>query len=431
MTKIISWKQKLGAALFWSIIAAAFIGPGTVTTASMAGATYGTSLLWAITFSVIATIVMQEASARVTLASGKSLGEIIAIKYPGSMYPWLLFGSIFIGCAAYEAGNILGALSGIQLIYPGKTWLLTTLITMSVVAFLWFGQIKSLANLLGAFVAFMGVIFTIAGLSGEFIWSSFFNDLFIPKAPEGSLLLVIGLIGTTIVPYNLFLASGIGQGQSLTEMRTGVVIAVIIGGIISIGILLVGTLVKTTYSFQALVDSLTPALGQAAKWVVGLGLFAAGFTSAMTAPLAAAITGQSLFGKQLKWSRTSLRYRLTWSMVLLTGFVLGVTGIKPIPVIILAQALNGILLPVVGIFVFKVINDHDLLPGHTNSSGVNILLLFILGIITFIGLFNLGLAITKLFPSFAPLLPAMAAGLTFVMLGLLILLHLLAIRRND
>lgn len=431
MAKIISWKDKIGAALFWSIISAAFIGPGTVTTASMAGASYGTSLVWALTFSVMATVVMQEAAARVTLASGKNLGEIIAIKYPGSLYSWFLFGAIFIGCAAYEAGNILGALSGLQLFYAGKSWLLTTFISLIVGVFLWFGQIKSLAKLLGALVAFMGVMFTMAGLSAEIEWGHFFIDLIIPKAPEGSLLLVIGLIGTTIVPYNLFLASGIGHGQSLSEMRTGIVIAVIIGGIISIGILLAGTLIKTTFSFQALVESLTPVLGQATKWVVGLGLFSAGFTSAMTAPLAAAITGQSLFGKQLRWSRTGLWYRTTWLVILLTGFVLGITGIKPIPVIILAQALNGILLPVVGIFVFKVINDHSLLPGHTNSVGVNILFLFILGIITFIGLFNLGQALIKLFPSFAVLIPPFAAGLTFIMLGMLILFHLMAIRRND
>ena len=101
--------------LLWSVLAAAFIGPGTVTTAASAGASFGFALLWALLFSTLACVVLQEASARLTIVSGQSLGRVLRLRYPGT---WLgtamlllLFGAIVVGCAAYEAGNILGGVA--------------------------------------------------------------------------------------------------------------------------------------------------------------------------------------------------------------------------------------------------------------------------------------------------------------------------------
>ena len=69
--------RRLVSILLWSAISAAFIGPGTVTTAAAAGAGYGMSLLWALLFSTIACLSLQEASARLTIASGKPLAQAI------------------------------------------------------------------------------------------------------------------------------------------------------------------------------------------------------------------------------------------------------------------------------------------------------------------------------------------------------------------
>ena len=66
---------RIGSILFWSVIAAAFIGPGTVTASALAGATYDLKLLWALSFSVLACLLLQEASARLTVVSGKDLGQ--------------------------------------------------------------------------------------------------------------------------------------------------------------------------------------------------------------------------------------------------------------------------------------------------------------------------------------------------------------------
>ena len=88
--------------------------------------------------------------------------------------------------------------------------------------------------------------------------------------------------------------------------------------------------------------------------MLGFGLFAAGFTSAVTAPLASAITLKSLFGNKNpeKWNPGSFYFKLGWGVILITGIGFALGNVKPIPAIILAQALNGFLLPFISIFLF-------------------------------------------------------------------------------
>ena len=97
--------KRLLSILFWSVIAAAFIGPGTVTTAASAGAQFRYALLWALVFSTLATVVLQEASARVTVVSGYNLGEAIRAQFRGravgAVVLVLVLGAIVLGNAAY------------------------------------------------------------------------------------------------------------------------------------------------------------------------------------------------------------------------------------------------------------------------------------------------------------------------------------------
>ncbi|HZG41646.1 MAG TPA: divalent metal cation transporter, partial [Longimicrobium sp.] len=129
--------------LFWSLIPAAFIGPGTVTTAASAGAKFGYGLLWALTFSTIATLVLQEASARVTVMSGRNLAEAIRDRFRGGatglLVILLVLGAIVLGNAAYEAGNVLGASAGAALGSPIPARAATALIVLVAFAVLWVG----------------------------------------------------------------------------------------------------------------------------------------------------------------------------------------------------------------------------------------------------------------------------------------------------
>ena len=392
MTKQISLKQGILSVLFWSIISAAFIGPGTVTTAAKAGAGFGYQLLWALLFSTIGTIILQEAAARITIASGKSLGEIIAEKYKEKGY-WvklLLFVAIAFGCAAYQAGNMLGAISGIKLLGDVPVKMLTIILGVICAGLLWLGNFKIIAHFLGMVVAFMGAAFIyVAGFS-DFSTLQF-SDAVLPSLPEGSTLLAIGLVGTTIVPYNLFLASGISKGQAIGEMRLGLGLAVLIGGIISMAILFTGTQIQGAFSFEALATAVGSKTGQWGAMLFSLGLFAAGMSSSITSPLAAAVTARSMFSEDGgDWGVKSRNFRLVWGVILLVGLLFGVSGIKPVPAIIMAQALNGALLPIVAGFLFLIVNDKTVLPdAYRNKPIANIFMLLVVTLSSFLGINNI------------------------------------------
>ncbi len=228
---------------------------------------------------------------------------------------------------------------------------------------LYFGNTKNIARALGVLVALMGVAFLVTAVLTKPSVAALIKGTLVPAHPEGSSLLVLGLVGTTVVPYNLFLGSAIAAGQTLKELRFGLGTAVILGGVISMGILVVGAAVPMPFSFEALSEELSQRLGSWAGVFFAVGLFAAGFSSAITAPLAAAITANGLFdsGDDGRWRENSWRYRGVWIGVLATGVFFGLTDIRPIPAIILAQALNGILLPFVAVFLFIVVNDRSLM----------------------------------------------------------------------
>jgi len=396
-------KSSISNILFWSVLSAAFIGPGTITTAASAGTGFGYTLIWALIFSTIACVVLQEASARLTIASGQNLGQAIRHKMSGTITcrstGYLVLVSILTGCAAYEAGNILGAVAGAALIINLSTVTLTLFVGLIAFLLLWFGSTKLIAQILGIVVAMMGLCFLTTAIIMQPSIIDIMKGAFVPRLPTGSEILVIGLIGTTVVPYNLFLGSGLRHSQTLKEMRLSLTAAVVLGGIVSIGVLIVGTSIAGEFTYNALSESLETTLGSWASVFFATGLAAAGISSALTAPLAAALTARSMLGdaSHPKWKDGGSYMRLTWGTVLLIGILFGVMQIQPIPAIILAQALNGIILPLIAVFLLLMVNNSTMLEKkHINTQWYNILSGIIVFITFIIGLTNLAKALSRL-----------------------------------
>ncbi len=404
MANVLSWRKGLLSVLFWSVIAAAFIGPGTVTTAASAGASFNLELLWALAFSILATAVLQEAAARITLASGKNLGEIISLSFAAHRFrcvPVMVFSAVAFGCAAYQAGNLLGALAGIDFFSSLPKAGFTVLLAAGAALLLWQGNFRVISHFLALIVACMGIAFIYVAFQAEHVRSGEVLAGLVPGLPEGAGLIVLGLVGTTIVPYNLFLASGISRDQSISEMRVGVWLAVLVGGLISMAILVVGSSIGGAFDFDKLATALAAETGNWAIAFFGFGLFAAGFTSSITAPLAAAITGRSLLGKgEAAWGMKGRNFRLTWGGVLGIGALFGILDLQPIPVIILAQAINGLLLPLVAVFLIFAVNNRDLIAEpYRNSLISNALMLIIVGVACYLGLLNIWRAMVRVWPS--------------------------------
>lgn len=353
-------RQAWKSVVIWSIISSAFIGPGSVTTGVAAGSLFRLDLMWAVTFSTLACIAVQELAARITIATGLNLGETLVQRFgrrSGSYLQRILGAGVIIGCAAYEAGNIVGAVAGAQFLTGIGVVFLTLVISAAAFLVLWYDNPSWIFNLMAILVALMGVAFFFLAATQHFSPAYVLRSIFVPTVPPGSHLTIMALLGTTVVPYNIFLGSGISHGQTVPLMRIGLVISVVIGGLITAAVLVAGTSIRDFSSFENLYADVAIQVGPLAAIALALGLFGAGFSSAITSPYAAAIITKSVF--EIKKKRA---VKAVWIGVLLTGFVFGLSGLQPVAVIMVVQALNGFILPFLVIILLLIVNDPRITP---------------------------------------------------------------------
>jgi manganese transport protein len=385
-----------------TLVAAAFIGPGTVTLCTLAGVNFGFNLLWAMLLSIIATIVLQEMAARLGIISQKGLSEVIReeIKTPflRKGITILILAAVVVGNASYEAGNISGGILGLESVLGKYSFSLGTnsinsmslLIGLIAFALLYIGSYKFLEKALISLVLLMSVSFVATTIITKPNLLEVLNGLFIPKFPEKSILTIIGLVGTTVVPYNLFLHAALvkerwHKKEDLKFARKDTMISIILGGLVSMAIIISAAAIQTPDIANAadLAKGLAPLFGDFAKYFMALGLFAAGITSAITAPLAAAYVAKGCLG----WSGglKSKKFRFVWIAILFLGVLFSSIGIKPIEIIKFAQVANGMLLPIIAGILLWIVNKKSVLGSYVYSKTQNILGILIVCIAVFLG----------------------------------------------
>jgi len=367
-----------------AIVTAAFIGPGTVTTASIAGANYGYALIWAMVFSVFATIILQEMAARLGIVTRKGLGEALREQFENPVAKmisiFLVVSAIGIGCAAYETGNILGGALGLQAVTGISMNIWGPLMGIGAFILLYTGSYKLVEKFLVGLVVAMSLIFITTAIIVKPDLSLIAKGL-IPSVPEGSLFIVIALIGTTVVPYNLFLhASAVQErwkdASGIKESKADILVSMILGGLITMAVIITasaaffGTGIAITNAGE-MAQQLEPLLGSWAKNIFAFGLFSAGLSSAVTAPLAAAYATSGALG--WKKDMKDKKFRIIWMTVLAIGIIFSGLGLKPISAIIFAQVANGILLPIIAVFLLYIMNNKKRLKEHVNSKTSNVL----------------------------------------------------------
>lgn len=378
------------------MVAAAFIGPGTVTACSLAGAEFGYALLWAMGLSIVATVVLQEMAARLGVVTQSGLADVIKDEVSNALIRNLviliILGAIVIGNAAYEGGNIGGGVLGLQAVF-GSSQVVWYPFVIGVFAFvlLYLGNYKTLEKVFIALVLVMSLSFVITAFLTRPDISEILVGLFIPSAPDDSLLTIIALVGTTVVPYNLFLHAALVSEKWKSETnlkfaRRDAVVSIILGGIVSIAVIVAAAAIPKgdIENVMDLAKGLEPLYGETARYFMGIGLFSAGITSAITAPLAAAYVAKSCFG--WKADLKDKRFRAVWMVILVLGVLFLSFGIHPIEIIKFAQVTNGILLPLIAIFLLWAVNRKSVLGKHRNSKFQNAMGFLIVGLALFLGM---------------------------------------------
>jgi len=388
------------------MVAAAFVGPGTVTTASVAGASSGVSLLWAVAISVLATIVLQELSIRSALSTNQDLAPLI--RQFGHDRGWgvpialLILCSVGLGNAAYQSGNLAGAAMGLSGATPVR-FIHAVVVTGSFAAgLILVDRYRLLERAMLILVGLMTCLLTGLAVAclPELITA---HRQVVSNVHAFDATVVLALIGTTVVPYNLFLHatavrhrwSGIALADALRQARIESAGAIIVGGVVTAAIMIVATVViagdtsrPALEALQVGIDQRFPDIG---RWAMGAGLFAAGLTSAIAAPVAAGWAVCGVMG----WNTSSgsKAFKGVALMVLAVGMLFAIFAARPVALIVLAQATNAVLLPLVALVLLAIVNSPLIPHDYRNGWPQNLIVTGVIGVV-------LLLAATKLLSVF-------------------------------
>lgn len=387
------------------IIAASFIGPGTITTSIVTGASYGFALAWAIVFSIVATIVLQEMASRLGLGGRIGLGEAMRRTFANPIAKILMVilvvAAIGIGGAAYAGGDTTGTALAVSSVLPIPVWIIVVAIILAIAGLLISGSYKVVEKVLMVMVVILALLFIATTFVVQPPFLEALKGMFVPSIPAGAALTAVALIGTTVVPYNVFLHASLVQenwgdmeeNKAIREARIDTVSSIAIGGMITLAVMATAFGGMFVHGIAAetgtdLAKALEPLLGDAAGWVFAIGLFCAGFTSALAGPLGAAYAICGVLG--LSTDMKSWSFRLVWILVLAIGAFIALTGFEPVSIIIIAQAANGLLLPIIAIFLLITMNNKELLGKHANGIVSNVVGVLITLVVIGLAVYQLG-----------------------------------------
>jgi len=385
-----------------AVIAAAFVGPGTITTASVAGIKFGYALLWPFLLSAIMGMILLEKCARIGIIGKTTLAEAIREYFSNNpalklFIIVLTIGAIFIGNSAFVIGNVLGAALGAQVFIPLPTSVLSVIIGVIAILILMVGSYKLVEKFLITLVMIMTVSFVITAIAIKPDLVAILKGFLIPTIPAGSLPTIIGLIGTTISGYNFFLYSSASKerwsgAENLGNSRFDLFVSIPLGVLISAVVMITaagmyGMNINLTYGATELAKQLEPVLGSAAKYIFGLGLFAASISSAVPTALATGYVVSGLLGWKVDMKDS--KFKAVEVVFICVATFFAAIGKKPLAWILFAQGTNGLLLPISAIMVLIIANDKRLLGKYVPKQWENLVSGGLVAVTIYLGLRSL------------------------------------------
>ena len=374
-----------------------FLGPGVITgaagddaggiaTYASIGAQYGYTLLWVMGPITIALIVVQIMVARMGVVTGKGFAELIreefGVKWSAFAMLVLLIANSTVTVAEFAGIAAAGELFNIPRIISVP--LMAVVVWLIVVRASYTVAEKIFILLSTALLTYVGAAFLANPDWGD-VGRSLVTPSFIPEA--GYLTTLVALVGTTITPYMLFyLQSSISdKGVRVADYaaeRTDVVLGSLLTTVIAVFIIV--STAATLHTEGILVNApedaaraLEPLAGPYARVLFGLGLFGASMLAASVLPLSTAYAVCGAFGWERgvsrSWSEAPIFNSLYTALIAIAAAFVLIPGLPLIQVIVATQFLNGLLLPIVLIFVLRLVNDRDVMGKHTNNRAFNVI----------------------------------------------------------
>jgi NRAMP (natural resistance-associated macrophage protein)-like metal ion transporter len=378
-----AWKRLL--------LLGAIIGPGIITanidndaggiaTYSIAGAQFGYALLWTLIPATVALIVVQEMAARMGVATGKGLAELIRERFGVTATFWLMVG-LFVTDMGNTTAEFAGWAASLELFGVSKY----ASVPIAAV-FVWILVVKGTYRMFErVFLVICLVYFTyaVAAFMAKPAWGDVARQLVLPSFHFDSsyLAMTIGLVGTTIAPWmQFYLQAAIVEKAVTREDYWGSRIDVIAGSFMTdiVALFIMVVCGATLFPAGIRVDSaeqaamaLAPLAGNYASILFAVGLANASLFSACILPLATAFYICEAMGWESgvdkTWRETPEFMSLYTAFIVIGALIVLIPRMPLIPIMWVSQVINGVMLPFVLIFMLILINDEALMRGWTNS----------------------------------------------------------------
>ena len=360
------------------------IGPGAITTAAMLGANYGYALLWIMIPIIFMGITFMMTTNRLAIMTGMPTIHAIR-KYYGPVASGVVSVATFAACLFFTMGNISGTGAGMNLI-TGLNWKVGSAIMLAVIVYCYFAKnvyskVEKIITLciLGMIVSFYATLIGVGGPD----WSQFGKGVVGFALPAGSLTTALAFVSTnasvTTGVYNTYLGKekkwkkeDLFNGVMFTDALVHILSVVLISG----AIILVGAIVlnPTGQKIKApaqLAEMLVPIMGNAARYIMGIALLGAGFSSLLGNTQRGMVLLGAGFEKDV--SLTSKFVRIGCMICLAFGAVVCYSyGGSPTQLIFLANLGTSVSTPVAGLFITLLIWRKDVNEGYKTPTALRI-----------------------------------------------------------
>jgi len=390
------------------LVTVGFIDPGNWASNLAAGADYGYALLWMVTLSTIMLIMLQHNVAHLGIATGLCLSEAAAI-YLKPRYSKFLLTSAMLASVSTSLAEILGGAIALNMLFQIPIRAGALLVTIFVIIMLYTNSYKIIEKWIIAFVSVIGMSFLYELSLVHVDWNSATAGWVTPTFPQGSMLIIMSVLGAVVMPHNLFLHSEIIQSRqwNLQDEKTinkqlryeflDTLVSMLIGWAINSAMILLAaaTFFKTKTPVSELQQAnhlLTPLLGTNAAVVFAVALLFSGVASTITSGMAAGSIFAGMYKEPYDIKDNHSRVGVALSLVLALGIIMLITN--PFKGLIISQMILSIQLPFT-IFLQVYLTSSDKVMGKYKNTVSAKIMLYLLGVV--VSVLNIALFVSFLY----------------------------------
>jgi Mn2+/Fe2+ NRAMP family transporter len=359
---------------------------GGISTFSVAGATYGYSVLWAVPVAMLFLMVVQEGAARMGAKTGKGFAALIRENF-GLKLTSLAMLALLVANSGTTLSEFAGIAAGMELFGVSK-YISVPIAGLAVWALLMGGSYKRTERIF-LVISLVFLTYVAAAFISEPNWGEVAVNTVMPSMvlDTSFFALIIGIIGTTVAPWMIFFGQSnvVEKGSTVRDLFfnrvdvfSGAVVACLVVWFIMI------TTATVLFSQGIVVDdaaaaakALEPTVGEGAQYLFGIGLVGASFLAACVLPMTTAYAVCEAFGWERgadrSWNDAPVYKGLITAIIVFSCLVVLVPEVNLMSIMLTSQVINGILLPVLLVFLLSIINNKRVMGNYTNGKLANLL----------------------------------------------------------